>query len=54
MSVSRGLDGVAAKTTAVGGIQAATACMFLSVRAASKVFLRLPTSGENRRECGIV
>jgi len=54
MSVSRGLDGVLLKTTALVGIQAATACTFQSVRAASKVFSRLSTSGENRRERGIV
>ena len=54
MSVSRGLDGVSPKTTALVGIQAATACTFQSVRAASNIFSRLSTSGENRRECGIV
>lgn len=46
MTVSRGLDGVTVKTAAVVGIQAATAVMIQGVRAASKTFSHLSTSGE--------
>lgn len=46
MAVSRGLDEGKAKTTAVVGVQAATAGMIRGVRAASKIFSAISTSGE--------